>query len=102
MKKKVAVKDFFIGADQLLTIISGPCIIEDESHAFFCAEQLKKIMSQHNVNFIFKACYDKANRTSIHSFRGPGLEEGLRILEKIKNELDLPVISDVHTPEEAA
>lgn len=65
------------------------------------AEHLKKIFAQTGVNFIFKSSYDKANRTSIHSFRGPGLHEGLRILEKVSKELDLPVVTDVHLPEQA-
>lgn len=97
----VQVKDFLIGKGQPLTIISGPCVIEGESHTLYCAEALAKMMQAFPVNFIFKASYDKANRTSIHSFRGPGLEEGLRILEKVKKELGLPVLSDIHTPEEA-
>lgn len=99
--KCVQVKDFFIGANQPLTIISGPCVIEGESHTLYCAEKLAKMAQSLGLNFIFKACYDKANRSSIHSFRGPGIEEGLRILEKVKKEIGVAVISDVHTPEEA-
>jgi 2-dehydro-3-deoxyphosphooctonate aldolase (KDO 8-P synthase) len=98
----VKIRDILIGKGQPLTIISGPCVIESESHTLFCAEKLAKMMQKFNVNFIFKASYDKANRSSHTSFRGPGLEEGLRILEKVKNELGLPVISDVHTPEEVS
>jgi 2-dehydro-3-deoxyphosphooctonate aldolase (KDO 8-P synthase) len=100
-RKTVAVKDFFIGEHQPLTIISGPCVIESETHCLYAAEALKKIFSSRKVNFIFKSSYDKANRTSIKSFRGVGLEEGLQILEKVKKELDLPILTDVHTPEEA-
>ena len=96
----VKVKDFFIGKGQPLTIISGPCVIEGESHTLFCAERLAEMCQRLGVNFIFKASYDKANRSSIHSFRGPGIEEGLRILDKVKSELGLSVISAVHTPEE--
>src|SRR5262245_566871 len=98
--QNVQVKNFFIGNGQPLTIISGPCIIEGESHTLYCAEVLAKMMQKFNVNFIFKASYDKANRSSIHSFRGPGIEEGLRILEKVKQEIGVPVLSDVHSPEE--
>jgi len=97
----VKVKDFFVGKGQPLTIISGPCVIENEEHTLRCAEILKKMLSKLPVQFIFKASYDKANRSSIHSFRGPGCEEGLRILEKVKNEFDVPVLTDIHTPEEA-
>ena len=96
----VKIGKFLVGKGQPLTIISGPCVIESESHTLFCAEALAKMMEKLNVNFIFKASYDKANRSSINSFRGPGIVEGLRILEKVKQELGVPVISDVHTPEE--
>lgn len=98
----VKVKDFFIGKGQPLCIIAGPCVIEGESHTLFCAERLAEMAQRLGVNFIFKACYDKANRSSIHSFRGPGIDEGLRILDKVRSELGVPVISDVHTPEEVA
>src|SRR5262249_19013743 len=96
----VKIKDFFVGKGQPLTVISGPCVIEGEDHTLFCAERLAEMMQRLGVNFVFKACYDKANRSSIHSYRGPGLEEGLRILDKVKCELGIPVISDVHSPEE--
>jgi len=98
---KVPVGSFFVGKDEPLTVISGPCVIENRDHTLFCAEKLAEIMQGLNVNFIFKASYDKANRSSIDSFRGPGIEEGLRILEEVKKEFGLPVLSDVHTPEEA-
>jgi 2-dehydro-3-deoxyphosphooctonate aldolase (KDO 8-P synthase) len=100
-QREVAVRDFFIGEDQPLAVMSGPCVIEGEALAMEAAEGLKKIFGKRKINFIFKSSYDKANRSSIDSYRGPGLEEGLRILEKIKKELDLPVITDVHSPEEA-
>lgn len=95
-ERNVAVKDFLIGKGQPLTIISGPCVIEDEAHTLFCAEALQKMMRQLNVNFIFKASYDKANRSSINSFRGVGIDRGLQILEKVQKEYNLPVIADVH------
>lgn len=98
---KIAIKDFFIGEGEPLVVISGPCVIESESHALKSAAYLKKLFEGRNVNFIFKSSYDKANRSSIHSFRGPGPEEGLKILERIKNEFDLPIFTDVHSPEEA-
>lgn len=98
---KVPVKDFFIGKGQPLAIICGPCVIETEEHCLNTAEQLKALCSKYKFNFIFKASYDKANRSSLNSFRGPGIEEGLRILERVKNEFDLPILTDVHTIEEA-
>lgn len=98
--KLVKIGKFLVGSDQPLTIISGPCVIESEDHTLFCAETLCKMMQKLGVNFIFKASYDKANRSSINSFRGVGIDEGLAILEKVKNTFDVPVISDVHTPEE--
>lgn len=99
---QIPVKNFLIGKGQPLAIMSGPCVIEGEEHTLLAAEALKKIFAKTSINLIFKSSYDKANRSSIHSFRGPGIEEGLRILEKVRKELDLPVITDVHTPEEAA
>lgn len=99
---KVLVKNFYIGKGEPLAVMGGPCVIESEDHCLFAAEELKKIFSKFpNINFIFKSSYDKANRSSIHSFRGPGVDEGLRILEKVKKELDLPIVTDVHLPEEA-
>jgi 2-dehydro-3-deoxyphosphooctonate aldolase (KDO 8-P synthase) len=79
-----------------LFLIAGPCVIESEKHALFMAEVIKGVTRALNVPFIFKASYDKANRTSIRSFRGPGLEEGLRILKKVKDEVHVPVLTDVH------
>lgn len=99
--KSLSIRNFSIGAGHPLAILSGPCVIEGEDHTLFCAEQLKKMLRNFPFSFIFKASYDKANRSSSNSFRGPGLEEGLKILQKVQKELDLPVITDVHTPEEA-
>jgi len=99
--KQVPVGSFFIDDKSPLTLISGPCVIEDRDHTMFCVERLLEITSKKHIQFIFKASYDKANRTSIHSFRGPGLEKGLAILEEVKRIFHVPVISDIHTPEEA-
>ena len=99
--KKVKIKDFLIGKGEPLTIISGPCVIESEEHTLRCAERLKKMLSDLDVRFIFKASYDKANRSSINSFRGVGIDAGLKILEKVKKEFDLPCVSDIHSPDEA-
>jgi 2-dehydro-3-deoxyphosphooctonate aldolase (KDO 8-P synthase) len=79
-----------------LFLIAGPCVIESEDHALRMAEIIKGVTRSLNFPFIFKASYDKANRTSIRSFRGPGLKEGLRILKKVKDEVHIPVLTDVH------
>jgi 2-dehydro-3-deoxyphosphooctonate aldolase (KDO 8-P synthase) len=84
------------GAKAPLFLIAGPCVIESEAHATSMAEQLRAITSELGVPYIFKASYDKANRTSLSSFRGPGLQEGLRILKNIKKKTDLPILTDVH------
>ena len=89
------VGDIRIGGGDLF-LIAGPCVIESEEHAIRMAEIIKGVARALGVPFIFKASYDKANRTSIRSFRGPGIKEGLRILKKIKEELQVPVLTDVH------
>ncbi len=99
--KRVPVKNFFIGDKEPLAVMCGPCVIEGEDAALFAAEKLKEIFSALRIPLIYKSSYDKANRSSHGSFRGPGLEEGLRILEKIQKEFDLPVLTDVHSPEDA-
>ena len=88
-----------VGSGQLF-LIAGPCVIESEAHARGMAEKIQRIASDVGIPYIFKASYDKANRTSIHSFRGPGLEEGARILRAITRDTGLPVLTDVHTPED--
>lgn len=97
----VQVKNFHIGKGQPLAVMSGPCVIEGEEHSLRAAEYLKKLFSDRKINYIFKSSYDKANRSAITGFRGPGLQEGLRILEKVKKEHNVPVTTDVHTCEEA-
>ena len=89
------VGDIRIGSGNLF-LIAGPCVIESEDHAIRMAEIIKGVTRALAFPFIFKASYDKANRTSIRSFRGPGIKEGLRILKKIKDQLQLPVLTDVH------
>src|SRR5580698_69879 len=90
-----------VGAGDLF-LIAGPCVIESEEHAIRMAEIIKGVTKSLDFPFIFKASYDKANRTSIRSFRGPGLKEGLRILKKIKDQLSLPVLTDVHQASDVA
>ena len=89
------VGDVRIGSGDLF-LIAGPCVIESEEHAIRMAEIIKGVARSLEFPFIFKASYDKANRTSIRSFRGPGLKDGLRILKKIKDEIRIPVLTDVH------
>lgn len=88
--------EFEIGGQQPFFLIAGPCVIESEKLAMETATTLKEITSQVGVPFIYKSSFDKANRSSMDSFRGPGLEEGLRILEKVRTELEVPVLTDVH------
>lgn len=88
--------DFQAGIDHPFFLIAGPCVVESESLAMETASYLKKVCSELNINFIYKSSYDKANRTSADSFRGLGIEEGLRILEKVKSEVGVSVLTDVH------
>ena len=85
-----------IGLDQPFFLIAGPCVVESEELQLRTAERLKQITGKLGVTFIFKSSFDKANRSSDKSYRGPGMDEGLRILEKVKTELELPVLTDVH------
>src|SRR3954470_19025398 len=89
------IGDIHVGSGDLF-LIAGPCVIESEEHAIRMAEIIKGVARSLNFPFIFKASYDKANRTSIRSFRGPGLKEGLRVLKKVKDEIHVPVLTDVH------
>jgi 2-dehydro-3-deoxyphosphooctonate aldolase (KDO 8-P synthase) len=98
----VRVGDIAIGGGAPLVLIGGPCAIEDEKHALMTAERLAKIAADRRVSFIYKSSYDKANRFSINSYRGPGLREGLRILKRVRDTLGLPVLSDVHQVDEVA
>jgi len=87
--------------EPIFFLIAGPCVIENYETTFFTAKHLKKITAKLDIPFIFKASFDKANRTSIQSFRGPGFDKGLHILDSIKKELDLQIISDIHLPDQA-
>jgi 2-dehydro-3-deoxyphosphooctonate aldolase (KDO 8-P synthase) len=99
---EVSLGTLRLGGGNPLFLIAGPCVIESESHARTIAERVKKMATDAGVPYIFKASYDKANRSSIQSFRGPGLTEGLRILAKIKEELSIPILTDIHEPSHAA
>jgi 2-dehydro-3-deoxyphosphooctonate aldolase (KDO 8-P synthase) len=96
----VNIRDIIIGSGELV-LIAGPCIIETESHARMMAGSLKEITASVGIPFIFKASFDKANRSSINAFRGPGLNEGLRVLSGIKEEFGIPVTSDIHETSQA-
>jgi 2-dehydro-3-deoxyphosphooctonate aldolase (KDO 8-P synthase) len=96
MTKSFTVGDFKIGAPCPLFLIAGPCVIESERHAMGMAESIARICADLKIHYIFKASYDKANRTSVHSFRGPGLKKGLSVLKKIKHTFKLPLLTDVH------
>ncbi len=89
-----------IGGAAPLTIIAGPCVIEDVDTTLLIAAFLKELSQELDLQLVFKASFDKANRTSIHSFRGPGMEEGLKILARVKSELDVMILSDVHDSEQ--
>jgi 2-dehydro-3-deoxyphosphooctonate aldolase (KDO 8-P synthase) len=88
--------DFEVGLDQPLFAILGPCVIEGEQFSLDVAYELKSITDELGIPFIFKSSFDKANRSSKNSFRGPGIEEGLRILERVKKEVGVPILTDVH------
>jgi 2-dehydro-3-deoxyphosphooctonate aldolase (KDO 8-P synthase) len=100
MIKIVKVDHIEIGGNNPLVLIAGPCVIESENLVRKTMEELRKITSEINIPFIFKSSYDKANRTSIKSYRGPGLKEGLEILYRVKGEFDIPLLIDVHQIEE--
>ena len=99
--REIVLGSLRLGGENPLFLIAGPCVIESETHARKIAEQVARITSDAGVPYIFKASYDKANRSSDKAFRGPGQHEGLRILAKIKNDLHLPILSDIHEPSQA-
>jgi 2-dehydro-3-deoxyphosphooctonate aldolase (KDO 8-P synthase) len=98
----VILGDIAFGGDRPFVLIAGPCVIESESAALDLAERLADVTRRLNVPFVFKASYDKANRTSIRSFRGPGLDEGLRVLGRIKARVGVPLLTDIHETTHAA
>jgi 2-dehydro-3-deoxyphosphooctonate aldolase (KDO 8-P synthase) len=98
--KQIKIGDFVVGDNKKFVLIAGPCVLENEKTAMDTARYLQKLTVKLKIPFIFKASYDKANRTSIKSYRGPGAKKGLAILNKIKEELNIPVLSDVHRFEE--
>lgn len=101
MAVSVKIGDFTIGGGNRLALIAGPCVIESERIVFNTCEKIKEITSHHKIPFIFKSSYSKANRLKIDSYSGPGLKDGLKILEKVKKEFDVPILTDIHNPDEA-
>ena len=102
MTYSTQIAELTCGKNQPLLLIAGPCVIENEALTLEIAQRLKAICANHDVSLIFKASFDKANRTSLNSFRGPGMVEGLRILQMIRNETSLPVTTDIHEASQAS
>ncbi|MEZ4600446.1 MAG: 3-deoxy-8-phosphooctulonate synthase [Syntrophotaleaceae bacterium] len=100
MRGEVAVGNLVVGGGRPLVLIAGPCVIEDETETLKLAESLRSLTGKLGIGLIFKGSFDKANRTSVDAFRGPGLQEGLQILAQVKRHFDLPVLSDVHETEQ--
>jgi len=98
--KGIALKGLTLGGGSPLFLIAGPCVIENEKDTLHAARRLKDIAEELDIPLIFKASYDKANRSSVDSYRGPGLDEGLDILARVKDDLRLPILSDIHRYEE--
>jgi 2-dehydro-3-deoxyphosphooctonate aldolase (KDO 8-P synthase) len=99
--REVKIGDVTVGGKNPLVFIAGPCVIEDEESTLRTAGMLKECSVRLGIQIVFKSSYDKANRTSINSYRGPGIEEGLKTLSKVKAETGLPILSDVHSVDEA-
>jgi 2-dehydro-3-deoxyphosphooctonate aldolase (KDO 8-P synthase) len=99
--REISVGTVRLGGGNALFLIAGPCVIESEAHARMIAEKVARIAAEAGIPYVFKASYDKANRSSVKSFRGPGLREGLRILKRIKDELKVPILSDIHEAAQA-
>jgi len=98
-KNKIELGDIHFGADQLF-LISGPCVIEEESIMMETAESLKMMSEKLQIPLVYKSSFQKDNRSSVDFYQGPGLEEGLKLLEKVKKEFDLPILSDIHYPDQ--
>ena len=99
--REIKLRDFTIGGNKL-TILAGPCVIESMDIMEETAKTLKEITTKLDINFIFKSSFDKANRSSLDNYRGPGLEKGLKILAEIKEKYNIPIVTDIHSAEQAA
>ena len=102
MTREIVSGNVKIGSNHPLVLIAGPCVIENEASTLRHAERLMTVCNGLSIPLVFKASYDKANRTSIGAYRGPGMKEGLAILRKVKESLEIPVISDIHSIEQVA
>jgi 2-dehydro-3-deoxyphosphooctonate aldolase (KDO 8-P synthase) len=102
MQHRVRIGNFHVGGGQPLFLIAGPCVIESERHAIKMAARLSAVASALGISYVFKASYDKANRTSLDSYRGPGLDRGLTVLARIKKQFGIPVLTDVHDVRQVA
>ena len=100
LTKEIKIKDLLIGGKNKFVLIAGPCVIESQSHCLDTAKRIKDITHKLGVPFIFKSSFDKANRMSIESYRGPGIKKGLEVLNKVKQQLKLPILSDIHCSKE--
>ena len=98
--KRIKLRDFEIGGNKL-TILAGPCAAESQEILNETAQGLKEITQDLDINYVFKSSFDKANRSSITSYRGPGLVKGLEMLQEVKDKFDLPIVTDIHTPDQA-
>ena len=96
--KRIKLRDFEIGGDKL-TILAGPCAIESQEVLDETADYLKQVTKELGINYVFKSSFDKANRSSITSYRGPGMEKGLEMLATVKSKYDLPIVTDINTPD---
>ena len=96
--KEVKINDKISVGNSRITLLAGPCVIESEDLVMEVAGKVKEITEKLGINYVFKASFDKANRTSIHGFRGPGIEKGLEILNRVKEKYDLPIVTDIHEP----
>lgn len=102
MMNKVKVRDFTIGGGSPLVLMAGPCVLEEMERCLLIGRTIKEITARLGIPYIFKASFDKANRSSFNSFRGPGLKKGLEMLQAIKEELNVPVVTDVHKESQIA
>ena len=98
---KVKVGNFEIGAGEPLALLAGPCVLEGLDRCLYIGRTIKEICGRLGIPYVFKASFDKANRSSYHSFRGPGIEKGLSMLQTIKDELHVPIVTDIHEPWQA-
>ncbi|WP_440680249.1 3-deoxy-8-phosphooctulonate synthase [Candidatus Pelagibacter sp. HIMB1517] len=100
MSKQISLKKFNVSNDLPFFLISGPCQLENRDHAMFMAEEIKKITNKLEINLVYKTSFDKANRTSLKSERGIGLDKSIKVFEEIKRNFNLPILTDVHSPEQ--